>query len=176
MKKLFALILALALMLSAMPVFATETQVTEINWSDVEVLADMVEGEFVTLENIGLKLWIPADFKPMELTEEQAGVGMLAIYATEGDTAAVSVQYVESNGLTMDEFINQMMENGGAEPEQVLINGLEGVGYDLPAENTSCAVFQTESGNFVQVMVAPVTADTDSTVLMMIISSIQAAE
>jgi len=85
-------------------------------------------------------------------------------------------QYVESNGLTMDEFINQMMENGGAEPEQVLINGLEGVGYDLPAENTSCAVFQTESGNFVQVMVAPVTADTDSTVLMMIISSIQAAE
>ena len=64
MKKLFALMLALCLLGSV-------AMAGELVWAgDAEEAASQIEGEFHTIKEGNLKVWIPAVLQESELTEE----------------------------------------------------------------------------------------------------------
>ena len=67
MKKLVALFLTAAMMLCALPAFATE-----INWADLEAQSaeTVAKGEFVTFDEISIKMWMPTVLSAVELTDE----------------------------------------------------------------------------------------------------------
>ena len=68
MKKLFALLMALCLMLCACA-YAEET--AEINWADVEEKAAQIEGQFAPIADLGVMVYIPSIFGSVELSDEQ---------------------------------------------------------------------------------------------------------
>ena len=58
MKKIFALMLALCLMLGCT---ALAEEPTELNWADVEAAAKEVGGQFIPID-LGLAVWAPNDY------------------------------------------------------------------------------------------------------------------
>ena len=77
MKKLVALFLTAAMMLCALPAFATE-----INWADLQEQGaeTIAKGEFVTFDEISIKMWMPTVLAAVELTDEdiEQAMGVIA--------------------------------------------------------------------------------------------------
>ena len=98
MKKLFAGILAGALILSSMSVFAgeTEQEITEINWEDMVAANEQSDndligqGDFVNFDEIAVQMWVPNVLQPVELTDEDKEMfrnEMMAIFWDSKDKA-----------------------------------------------------------------------------------------
>ena len=120
MKKLVVLILALCMLCSA--AFAAD-----LNWSDVEEAASQIAGEFKTFDDISVKIWIPDVLKAVDGMEDRIGYFM-----TEDQTAAVSVQYLDMNGMTLEEYEAQLKEDAEvSEIEIGTVNGLPALSYML---------------------------------------------
>ena len=111
MKKLFALVLVMILALSAVSAMAAE-----LNWSDVEEGASQIEGDFVTFDEIAVKIWMPAVFQATELTDEDVENGYIGYYMPADESAAVAVQYVNTDGMTLEEY-SAKLEEAGAQIE-----------------------------------------------------------
>ena len=83
MKKLFALILAALMVLGCTAVASAEqAQTLELNWENFageieasEEAKAALSGDFVTMEEIALKIYIPAAFEQAELTDEDREAG-----------------------------------------------------------------------------------------------------
>ena len=91
MKKLFAAMIALCLLLCS-AALAEET--VQVNWSDYfegAVAAADVAGGFVTFDEIAVKFWIPDMLKPVELTDEDRANGFIGYYADENNEAKLAV-------------------------------------------------------------------------------------
>ena len=67
MKKLIAVLLSLCLMIGAAAAFA-ETAPRSVNWSDHESKA--ANGQFTNVTGTNLKMYVPAEFKSTELSDE----------------------------------------------------------------------------------------------------------
>ncbi len=98
MKKLFALMLALCLMGSVAMADANLT------WDAVAETAEQVDGGFQTFDEIAVKIWMPAVLQAVELTDEDKEAGYIGYYATADESAAVSVMYVNVEGMTLEEY------------------------------------------------------------------------
>ena len=76
MKKKIARVLAAMMAVGSMGMasFAeeTEAQVTELNWEAVEPIMEAigVEGDFVTFDEVAVKMWLPSVLDEVELTDE----------------------------------------------------------------------------------------------------------
>ena len=85
MKKLFALILAALMVLGCAAVASAEqVETLELNWEDFAKEIESSEeakaawaGDFVTMDEIALKLYIPASFEQVELADEVRASGLL---------------------------------------------------------------------------------------------------
>ena len=122
MKKLFALMLALCMMLG------TAALADELVWEGtVAEAASQIEGEFHTFDEIAVKIWIPAVLKEAELTDEDKEKGQIGYFETEDKANAVGVQYVNMNGTSLDEYKAILLENGIEENtiEPGTVNGLD---------------------------------------------------
>ena len=111
MKKLVALILTLAMMLCVGTAFATEaepeqTGAIEINWADLEEQGaeTIAQGDFVTFDEIAVKMWMPNALAAVELTDDDKAQGYIGYYQPEDGSAAIAVMYVDANGMTLDEY------------------------------------------------------------------------
>ena len=100
MKKWIALLLMAALLLCSVSALAN----TEVNWADVEENAYEIDpnGEFWTLSDLGLQMWIPSVFEQWDLTDEQAEKGYQFVFATSDDAAEVWCKYVAYDGSLED--------------------------------------------------------------------------
>ena len=132
MKKLIAVLALLCVTLMPFSVLAeaAEAQVPVINWADVEAVAAEIPGSFVTLEEVGIKFWLPDAFKAIEFGEEEAALGYLAQYATEDGTGVIAVTYAEFEGGS-DAFIESMKAAGASDVEEAVVNGLYAVSYSM---------------------------------------------
>ena len=168
MKKLFALMLALCLMLGC-----TALADVEVNWEDVE---DAVEGgDFVTIEELGLDIWIPDDYVDMELDESYTSVGYFKLFGAEDGSGAVAFQYIEAAAdVDLLEAVNAIEGASGA--ESMIINGLPCVNFDLLEQNASCLAFNTQKGNILVITFAPISSDDFKAKAQFIMASIQSAE
>ena len=102
MKKLVVLILALCMLCSA--AFAAD-----LNWSDVEEAASQIAGEFKTFDEISVKIWIPDTLQAVELSDDDRENGYIGYFADEN--SAVAVQYVDMNGMSLEEYEAALKED-----------------------------------------------------------------
>jgi len=165
MKKLVVLILALCMLCSA--AFAAD-----LNWSDVEEAASQIAGEFKTFDDISVKIWIPDVLKAVDGMEDRIGYFM-----TEDQTAAVSVQYLDMNGMTLEEYEAQLKEDAEvSEIEIGTVNGLPALSYMLKESDVACVAFTTQMGYILEIACGPMSDEGFASVVAYIISSIQNAE
>ena len=167
MKKLFALLLTLCLLGSV--AFATE-----LNWSDAEEAASQIDGEFQNIDAVNAKIWIPAVLKAVELNADDEEQGIVAYFMTEDQEAAVSVCYVNVDGMTLEEYEAELKEDEDvSEIEAGTVNGLPALSYMIKERDTAAIAFTTEQGYVLEVACAPMSDEGFAATAALIISSIQ---
>ena len=166
MKKLFALMLALCLLGSV-------AMAGELVWAgDAEEAASQIEGEFHTIKEGSLKVWIPAVLQESELTEEDKEEGIIANFETADGEAGVFVQYYDLEGMSLDEYAEDRKENDAEEIEAGTVNGLPCLAYKL--DDSAVMAFALENGYVLEFVCGPMDDEGFASVAALILSSIQA--
>lgn len=172
MKKLFALMLALCLVLCTAAMAENE-----ISWDQVEpVLAEKgINGEFVTFDQIAVKVWIPEGMAAVDT--EGLPEGYIGYFAAE-DGDAVAVMYVNVEGMDLNAYAEQVAANGGENIEAGTVNGLPCITYEFTSDAGLCRVcsFTTQAGYILEVAVGPLADDNAELGAGIVLASIQAAE
>jgi len=147
----------------------------EISWDQVEPLLteNGINGEFVTFEQIAVKVWIPEGMTAVEDMPENY-IGYFA--AEDGD--AVAVVYANAEGMDLETYAQVVAENGGANIETGTVNGLPCLTYEFTNDAGLCQVcsFTTEAGYILEVAVGPLPDDNAKMGAGFVLASIQAAE
>ena len=165
MKKLFALMLALCLMLGG-----TALADNEITWEQVapELESKGVTGEFYTFEQIAVAIFVPAGFSPAELPNDT----YIGYFAAE-DGSAIALQYVNVDGMDLATYTAALENVGATEIETGTVNGLPCVTYEVPENKSINVAFTTEAGYLLEVVCAPMESDEDKMAAAFVMASIQ---
>ena len=184
MKKLFALILAVLMVLGCTAVASAEqAQTLVLNWEDFageieasEEAKAALSGDFVTMEEIALKLYIPAAFEQVELTDEDREAGYIAYFAM-GEDRGVGIQYVDVSGMSLEEYAQRLTEDG-IECTDAVVNGLPALAYSFTEDDRETAVlaFSTEKGYILEIAFVPTNDAGFAAVATVLMASVQAAE
>ena len=185
MKKLFALILAALMVLGCTAVASAEqAQTLELNWENFageieasEEAKAALSGDFVTMDEIAMKLYIPASFEQVELTDEDREAGYIA-YFTMGEDAGIGIQYVDMSGMSLEEYAQLLTEEYGFECMDAVVNGLPALAYSFTENDreTSVLAFSTEKGYILEIAFAPTNDEGFAAVATVLMASVQAAE
>ncbi len=172
MKKLFAALLSLCLMLTACAALADEP--TTVNWSDFEAKAANVEGQFATVGDTGLKMFIPAQFKDTPITEETLKTGTFMVLRTEDGKAVVTAQLVPKDV----ESFKAAMQQQGHSIWETIVNNIHFAQFSVEANGTTSAGFAlpTESGKTVVFGFAPANQEPYTDLFKMMVASLQVAK
>ena len=165
MKKFLCILMALCLLLSATAALAEE--LPALNWEDFEPImeASGVTGEFVTFDEIAVKIWIPDGMIAGELTQEDIDKGFIGYFAPEDQSASLSVVYVNTDGMTLEEYGESLSAQEGVTGiEFGTVNGLPCVTYQIPEQSSVSIAFTTEAGYVLEVTCWPM-GDENATVL-----------
>ena len=183
MKKLFSVILILVLLCSiSVCAFAEEKTAKEektvMNWEDAEKTMKKagIKGDFVTLDEVEVKMWLPDTFQPVELTPEDLDSGYIAYYATEDSAAAIAVVYVDVGGMKLDEYLKALKDLGIEDAEIVTVNGNEAVSYTLEDNDSASLSFATDQGYILEFTFAPRSDEAFGPIGAAILTSVQAVE
>ena len=175
MKKLVCVVMALCLLMTA----ALAEEVPALNWEEIVPIleASDLTGEFYTFDEVAVKIWLPEGMYPVELTDEDKENGFIGYFMPEDESAAVSVVYVDVNGMSLEEYGEYLAgEADATEIEVGTVNGLPCVSYKLPDQDSASVTFTTEAGYALEVTCTPVSLENAELVWAAVISSIQAAE
>ena len=165
MKKLVVLILALCMLCSV--AFANE-----LTWASVEEAASQIAGEFKTFDEISVKIWIPEVLQAVELSDEDRESGYIGYFAS--DDAAVAVQYVNMEGMSLEEYEAQLKEDSEvSDIEAGTVNGLPALSYAIKDKDTGVVAFTTEMGYILEVACGPLSNKGFAQMVGIILSSIQ---
>lgn len=186
MKKGIALVMAAMMVAGSMGTvcFAGETEapVTELNWSDVEGYLDQlgIEGDFVSFDEIAMKMWLPDNLKEVELTDEDKEEGFIGYFESTDDSeeqSAVSVVYVDLDGMDILDYADQLAGmDGVSDIEPGIVNGLPCVSYEMKDQDSGTLAFMTEAGYGLEVTCTPVSSDEAQAMVAFILSSIMPDE
>ena len=184
MKKLFALILAVLMVLGCVAVASAEQAHTlQLNWEEYAAEIEASEeakatlaGDFVTMEEIALKLYIPAAFEQVELTDEDREAGYIAYFAM-GEDMGIGIQYVDADGMSLEEYAQRLTEDG-IECTNAVVNGLPALAYSFTENDreTSVLAFSTEKGYILEISFVPANDKGFAAVATVVMASVQAAE
>ena len=170
MKKLFALMLALCLLCSV----AMAEDAVEANWADVEAAAANYGGDFVAIEEMSLKIWLPNGYSAYDPDEESAGKGIFRVYAPEDGSGAVALQYVEANGADVATAVNAI--EGASDAKPMVVNGLSCINFDMKDDDATCVAFGTQKGNLFVMIFAPMSSAAFAEIAPIMLASLQSAD
>ena len=184
MKKLFALILAALMVLGCVAVASAEqAQTLQLNWEEYAAEIEASEeakatlaGDFVTIEEIALKLYIPAAFEQVELTDEDREAGYIAYFAM-GEDMGIGIQYVDADGMSLEEYA-QLLTEDSIECTNAVVNGLPALAYSFTEDDRETAVlaFSTEKGYILEISFVPANDEGFAAIATVVMASVQAAE
>lgn len=181
MKKLFALLLSLCLLCGCCA-FAEEAEeaegMTEINWSDFEEAASKIDGQFSTIADLGLKMFVPAVFGAAEVSEEQQAAGVIALLSTADGAGRVSITYQSLGEMEDDQFVAELEKAGATDIAYSMLNGDEMMDYDLVVNGTktSNVVIPFDDGTIVTFSFAPMDDEGFAAIATIMMASIQNAD
>ena len=171
MKKLIAVVLTLCMLFG----FALAEETTEYNWANYEEIyekSEVTEAEFVTFEDIGIKILIPTVLPKWDLSEENINQGFIFYYADEKEETYVGMTHV--NFDTLENYTNVLKT---VEPisdiRQVSINGIPAIAYHVQSNDSMSIAFINDVGKMLEVTVRPVSQEDALKAWDMVISSIQ---
>lgn len=176
MKKLICVLMVLCLVVTAAAALAEAAPA--LNWEDFSPIleASGVSGEFYTFDEVAVKIWLPEGMYPVELTEEDQENGFIGYFMPEDESGAVSVVYVDVNGMSLEEYGEYLASEAGAtEIEVGTVNGFPCVSYTLPEQDSVSVTFTTEAGYALEVTCTPLSVENADLLWGAVISSIQAA-
>ena len=175
MKKVFALLVSLALVLAMGSALA---EAVEINWSDFE--AQVAEagwvGDFVEIPGMSAKIYMPSVLLPVELTDEDIENGYIGYYATEDGSAAVALVYVDVDGMELSEYKEALPEYGASDIEDVIINGISAIDYKIADNDSVSLSMATQAGAILEITFAPMSDEAFAAVATVMMASVQSAE
>lgn len=153
MKKLLALVLVLMLCCSC--ALAEETAVAAYAFDPSMV--EGVEGSFIAFEDIGLQIFVPANFSAIEISEESAVQGVVYNMGAEDHSMAMSITMAgvadaEGSLITDIETLAAFYaENGVTQTEVAIFNEMPALYYVLDNEGIpySNLAIATEEGYFI---------------------------
>lgn len=168
MKKIIAILMALCLLTG----FA---MAEEINWSDIEdTVADSgIEGEFFSISDIGVKMFIPDVFQEVELSEDDVAEGYICYLTTEDESGTVAVTYADVNGMSLEDYAGYLPEVGATDVELGTLNGIPVVSYEVPENDTVNIAMMTDAGNAIEFVFNPASDEGFSSVAGIMGASIQ---
>ena len=154
MKKLFALLMALCLMLCACA-YAEETK--EINWSDFEEQAAQIEGQFCPIADLGVMMYIPSIFGTVELSDEQKAAGVISLLSTADGAGRISFTYQDLGDMEADAYLEELAKAGATDFEVAVLNGRNALSYDLVVNDvkTTNVVVEIEDAKMLTISFAP---------------------
>ena len=148
MKKLFAVMIALCLMMTAFAAFAAETEPTIVLWSAFEEEAAKIEGQFAAISGVGLKMFIPAEFKDTVLSEETVQGGtILVLKADNEEKAVVSAQVVGTDIVSFKDLV----ESRGSTARPMVVNGISCYQFAVNTDGVISSCFAFSAGEQVLV-------------------------
>ena len=137
MKKLFAVMMALCLMLTA-AAFAEGTDTVTINWADHEAEAANIQGVFGNISTTGLKMFVPDEFENQEISEETLNSGIiLVLKSNKEEKAVVNAQVMNGDIAT----VKATLEQQGATVRNATINGIPGITFTAGSNGVVAACF-----------------------------------
>lgn len=156
-----------------------ETAANELNWEDVAEAVEEAgwEGDFVSFDEIAVKMYVPDALQMTELTDEDRESGYIAYFMTEDESAAVSVMYVDADGMELEEY--QTYLEGEADVDEVeagILNGVPVLTYTMPENDTACVSLATEAGYILEFAFSPTSDEGFESVAQIMIASIQPDE
>ena len=172
MKKFLCVIMALCLMLSASAALAEAA----LNWEDFEPVLEEsgVAGEFVTFDEVAVKIWIPEGMNSVELAQEDIDKGFISWFMPEDESASLSVAYVDVDGMTLEQFGENLAAlDNVTEIEYGTVNGLPCVTYQIPEQDSMSIAFTTEAGYILEVTCWPISEEGSLMVWGAVTASIQ---
>ena len=175
MKKLFALLMALCLMLCACA-YAEETK--EINWSDFEEQAAQIEGQFCPIADLGVMMYIPSIFGSVELADEQKAAGVIALLSTADGAGRISFTYQDLGDMEADAYLDELAKAGATDFEVAVLNGRNALSYDLVVNDvkTTNVVVEIEDAKMLTISFAPMDDEGFAELAGILTASIQDAQ
>ncbi|MBO4471317.1 MAG: hypothetical protein J5841_06155 [Clostridia bacterium] len=175
MKKLFALLMALCLMLCACA-YAEETK--EINWSDFEEQAAQIEGQFCPIADLGVMMYIPSIFGTVELSDEQKAAGVISLLSTADGAGRISFTYQDLGDMDADTYLDELAKAGATDFEVAVLNGRNALSYDLVVNDvkTTNVVVEIEDAKMLTISFAPMDDEGFAELAGILTASIQNAQ
>ena len=172
MKKIAALLMLVCI--AVMP-FAALAEVPSITWQEVGepfVAQYELQGDAVALSDIGLAIWVPADLIYTETEEE----GRLYLFIDKDQECYLAVDFVNVEGMTLEQAYENAVNNGMTEPEIVNINGVSALTYKNDDANAGQIVLVDTNGNMIVFTFAPVDSEAGQIAYAVIGSSLTPLE
>lgn len=140
MKKVLALVLCLLIAISA-SAFA-EAAYTYVEYSYDETMFAEIGGDWLAMEGLGLKFYLPDVYLPAEITEDLAAGGVVGFFATEDASSVFSITYGaaaddEGNALTsIEELAEFYTSTGATDVDIIFVNGIPLLTSMVPETDT----------------------------------------
>ncbi|MBR2257307.1 MAG: hypothetical protein IJ899_08210 [Blautia sp.] len=147
-----------------------------LQWEDIQEELDKldIEGEFINLDEAGVKIWMPPFLIADELTDEDKENGYLGYYQQEDKKGCVSILYVDSYGITLEEYAGLIDEDGSfTEIAFCKVNGMDALTYKNDQSVEVFVTFITEDEHILEFTFWPVSNDYFYTIAQIMAASIQ---
>lgn len=156
----------------------TETTAEEnsVKWEDVAPAVEEADwsGDFVTFDEIAIKMFVPDVLHAAELTEEDKEQGYISYFTTEDEAAAVSVMYVDVQGMDLDEYKTYLEgEDDVTDVDAGTINDIPVLTYTMPENDNACISIPTEAGYILEFAFSPMSDEGFASVAQIMMASIQ---
>ena len=168
MKKLLGWMLALALVLSLTAVSAEEAE----QLSELTADAGLPAEEYREFTEAGMKMWVPASFKSLDLTAEDREKGYIAYFTSEEGAQAVAVMCIGVGRLTLEDY-RAFAEQEGITPRDVTINGLSWLAYPIEQFDAVSYAYTDEASLILEITLAPMSDADFAALAETIIASVQ---
>ena len=175
MKKIIALIMTIALLLSAAAVAENAQPAKAYNWADYEEQAKEIGGEFVPVGGIGLKIFAPKGWEQVK-EAEVFGLRTAGVEETDPAFCILSVQVLPVAG---DVFVEELKKTNPTYLAEEKLNDFDVISYDLAEvdgiKGQGVALTSKDGTKTVTFSFAPVT-DANAKVIELIKASLQHEE
>lgn len=144
MKKSLSILLLLTLCLSASFALAqtAETQIPELVFDETTAA---YQGAWIPFKN-GFQLYLPTDWNVLEVSEEDANQGVMAVFASPDSTAKLAVTYGDITEADNAAMVASLQAAGMKEVSEVIINGITVVCYTAADDSSTGVAMPTGQG------------------------------
>ena len=140
-------------------------------------MAEEQAGDFIVMDMLGLKIWLPAGMNAVEIPEEQAAAGRLLGYEADDHTAYFVVDAVNAGEMTPDQMLaNVQASDPEGNSQMVQVNGLTVVVYKNTAADCYTGALVDTNNNIIMFSMGPASDADAATVFEYVINTLQIAE